>query len=143
MTRSFPQRVHLLSRGLAKVFGECEALLMEILWKKGPMSVRSVVRELNHRGRRLSFNATMTILNRLVEKGVLVKQKERRNQGVTVYAPRTDRLRFRERMSREVFRRFFSDREFFSVAGFTDAIDHLSAKDRAQIRKLLRQGSGS
>ncbi len=140
MTKGFsPNRLNLQSKGVAKILGDAEAKIVTILWERGPLTVRDVLTELKEQNHPLSFNATMTILNRLVEKDVLSKQHSGRGRGVFRYAPVADRATFLERMTKEMFRRVFRDDELFSVAGFADAIDELPDEERKKLTQLLRK----
>lgn len=143
MLRFRPQRVNLRSNGVAKVLGDCEADMLELLWKTPPLSVNQVREWLLRSGHAISFNATMTILNRMVEKGVLAKRKRKMKGGKMrfVYIPTADRPTFLQWISREVFRRCFADAELFSAAGFTDALDTLSKKDRDMLKRFLERSS--
>lgn len=133
-----PQRLNLGSRGIAKVFGECEAMMLETLWSRPAASVRDVQSALRRKGHQLSFNATMTILNRLVEKGVVRKQKK---NGIFAYSPHAARAAFLGKLQRDILRMVIADRELFSTAAFVDAMDDLSSKDRAALKKILDRGS--
>ena len=66
------QNFKLNQTGLAHIFGELEAKLMEAVWFLGSPSVKDVV---NYWDESLNYKTAMTVLNRLVEKGVLTRQK--------------------------------------------------------------------
>jgi predicted transcriptional regulator len=59
-------------KGLAQFFGELEARLMEAVWAQEESSVQDVI---DYLGGTLNYKTTMTVLNRLVEKGVLSRRK--------------------------------------------------------------------
>lgn len=136
-----PQRINLGSRGVAKILGEAEAKILHILWKHGSLSVRDVVTKLRAQNHPLSFNAAMTILNRLVAKGILHKELKQSAEGrdVFLYAAREGRAPFLKRMCHDVLSKVFRDDALFSAAGFAEAIDHLPRKEREAITKLLRK----
>lgn len=113
-------------------------MILELLWKQGELSVREVCDALQHRSHRISFNATMTILNRLVEKRVLLKKRSIQ-EGVFVYTPKMDRSSFFARVRRDVLRNVVADRDLFSAAAFAEAVDDLSPKDREALRKILER----
>lgn len=135
-----PQRVNLASNGAAKVLGDAEADMLELLWKKPNLSVGEVRLRMSANGHAMSFNATMTILNRLVEKGVLKKKKQRgvSSKLLFVYVPVADRNAFMHWISKEIFQKFFRDPELFSAAGFVDAVETLPPQERARIKRYLR-----
>ncbi|GAB4577353.1 MAG: BlaI/MecI/CopY family transcriptional regulator [Anaerolineales bacterium] len=62
--------------GLEKFLGELELATMEVVWARGPMSVREVLETLNQKGRNLAYTTVMTILYRLKEKGWLAAEKK-------------------------------------------------------------------
>jgi len=66
------QNFKLNQTGLAHIFGELEAKLMEAVWSLESPSVKDVV---NYWDESLNYKTTLTVLNRLVEKGVLTRQK--------------------------------------------------------------------
>ncbi len=113
-------------------------MILETLWARSAASVRDVQSALRRQGHRLSFNAAMTILNRLVEKGVLSKQKK---NGVFAYSPLVRRSTFLGKLQRDILRVVVADRELFSAAAFVDALDDLSSKDRVALRKILERGT--
>jgi predicted transcriptional regulator len=55
-------------------FGELEQAIMEVVWAhEGPVTGREVVDELA-RSRRVAYTTVLTVMDRLVRKGLLVKQ---------------------------------------------------------------------
>ena len=76
-----PKQIKLNEKGLAKILGEREAEVMDVVWKKNEVSVRDVCGELCEK-REYSFNTIMTIMNRLTTKGLLKKEAK---EGVYCY----------------------------------------------------------
>jgi predicted transcriptional regulator len=59
-------------------FGELEAVVMEVLWRReGPATVREVLEELNTT-RSLAYTTVMTVCSNLVGKGALRREMEGR-----------------------------------------------------------------
>jgi predicted transcriptional regulator len=55
-------------------FGELEQTIMEVIWAhEGAVTGRQVVDELAH-SRRVAYTTVLTVMDRLVRKGLLVKQ---------------------------------------------------------------------
>jgi predicted transcriptional regulator len=55
-------------------FGELEQAVMEVVWARaGPVTGREVVEELA-RSRRVAYTTVLTVMDRLVRKGLLAKQ---------------------------------------------------------------------
>lgn len=61
------------SKGLAKLFGSLEADIMELIWTHREASARDIFEDLRTQGQRLSYGAVKTVLDRLVNKQVLVR----------------------------------------------------------------------
>lgn len=62
---------HLNEQGLQRVLGGLEAAVMEVLWKHGPQTIAEVQKALLPQ--RLAFNTVMTVLSRLVAKGLVTR----------------------------------------------------------------------
>jgi predicted transcriptional regulator len=69
------QSFKLKEKGLTHIFGELEARLMEAVWALKQASVQEVI---DHLGGELNYKTTMTVLNRLVDKGLLARRKSGR-----------------------------------------------------------------
>lgn len=73
MAQNIPvQAFKLGEQGLTQIFGELEARLMDAVWALEEASVQEVI---DHLGGTLNYKTTMTVLNRLVGKGVLQRRK--------------------------------------------------------------------
>lgn len=61
--------------GLNRFFGPLEAKIMDILWNvEKEMTIKDVQFELE-KEKSTNFNTVMTVMNRLVEKGILRKKR--------------------------------------------------------------------
>jgi predicted transcriptional regulator len=90
MSRDVPiQSFKLAEEGLTHIFGELEAKLMEAVWALEQASVQDVI---DHLGGDLNYKTTMTVLNRLTEKGVLNRHKAGRAFIYTATASKQDLL---------------------------------------------------
>jgi predicted transcriptional regulator len=74
---------------LEKLLGPLEAQVMRAMWAaKRPVSVRDLLERINDgRAQQLAYTTVMTVMSRLVEKGVLRRHKEGRSY---VYEPVAD-----------------------------------------------------
>ena len=73
MSQEVPiQAFKLDEQGLTHIFGELEAKLVEAIWAIGQASVQEII---DYLGGNLNYKTTMTVLNRLAEKGVLKRHK--------------------------------------------------------------------
>jgi predicted transcriptional regulator len=70
--------------GLNHFFGPLEAKIMDIIWSSEGLSIKEVQENLNIENP-ISFNAVMTVMNRLLEKGHLKKFSEGKGRGRSSY----------------------------------------------------------
>ena len=85
------------SRGLGVLLGPTEAKLMELAWDQPSLTVKSAIFHLGQ-DNAPAYTTVMTVLNRLVEKGLLARTREGRN---FVYRAGVDRETFvTERVNR-------------------------------------------
>jgi len=61
-------------KGIGKVLGHLEADVMEVIWRRGDVSVREVHEELCLK-REIAYTTVMTIMSRLADKKILKKEK--------------------------------------------------------------------
>jgi predicted transcriptional regulator len=83
------QSFKLGEQGLTHIFGELEAKLMDAVWALDEPNVQDVI---DHLGGTLNYKTTMTVLNRLVDKGVLHRRKSGRAFVYTPIASREELL---------------------------------------------------
>ena len=88
--------------------GPLEFALLRILWKKSPATAGEVLEEYNARtSRPLAYTTVMTLLTRLVEKGVLRADRERQP---FAFSPRIGRETLLKQRVREFVDVFFDGR---------------------------------
>lgn len=76
--------------GLAVFLGRTEAILMELAWTQGEVTVKSAL-SFWPRTPRPAYTTAMTVMVRLFEKGLLTRTRKGRN---FVYTPTTSRDKF-------------------------------------------------
>jgi len=62
-------------RGLRKILGELELVVMESVWRRGQATVRDVHEDLAA-DRGLAYTTVMTVMTRLAHKGLLEKRRD-------------------------------------------------------------------
>ncbi len=117
--------------GLARLFGELEAKIMNAVWALEEPTVQDVVKRL---GKRANYKTVMTVMNRLVEKGFLERRKVSR---AFVYLPRLTREALMERLSRQVLDGLLADFGPTVVAQFVEAIEETDRARLAELAKLV------
>jgi predicted transcriptional regulator len=117
------------ARGLERVLGELEAAIMESLWERGRATIREVTEHLSMQ-RVLTFNTVMTVMNRLVDKGLLVRAKAGRQH---VYRPALDRGAFLTEVAHAIARGLVGDMSEYAVPQFAAAV---AESDPAKLDEL-------
>ena len=125
-----PKNIRLDEQGMEKFLGELEAKIMECVWQNSRVTVREVRDTLASRAKDISFNAIMTIMNRLVEKGLL---KKGQRQGIYSYEPLMSKQKFSRVMAKDIISSVLRDPILFSAASFSDVAKDL---DKNILRKL-------
>lgn len=124
--------VRLSADGLAKVLGDLEARVMEAIWTIGrPVPARTVHERvaLSHA---VAIHTVITVLNKLVEKGLLVREK------------RDDLLHYQAQLTEEEFRAKTSRRVVEGILSFgreavtSSFVDVLAEQDPEQLAELGR-----
>lgn len=128
------KRIDIHKHGLAKILGSLEADILEYIWHTGSATARCVCDHLN-KSKPLSFNAVNTVLNRLVDKDIL---KRTRGEQQFEFAARYSKEELCRMVSQDVFSSLLRDKKLFSVAGFAEAFDDLTAKERRDLLRVLR-----
>ncbi len=113
--------------GLARLFGELEAKIMNAIWALEEPTVQAVVDCL---GKPANYKTVMTVMNRLVEKDFLERRKVSR---AFVYLPRFTRDEFTARFSRQVLDGLITD---FGPTVLAQFVDVVAETDRAHLTQL-------
>ena len=131
-----PHRLDIDERGLAKVLGSLEADIVNFLWTNGSATARIVCDYLNTK-RMISFNAVNTVLGRLVEKGIVLREKQGSWYQFTARWSREELFRS---VSKQVLSSLVKDRKMFSVAAFAEALQDFSAEEKKDLLYALQHG---
>jgi predicted transcriptional regulator len=124
--------VRLSADGLAKVLGDLEARVMRAVWDIGRPASARVVHARVARRHDVALLTVITVLNKLVEKGLLTRAK------------RDDLLHFEARWSEEEFMAHASRRVVEGVLSFgpdvmaTSFVDVLAERDPEKLAELGR-----
>jgi len=123
--------------GLARLFGELEAQIMEVVWELGEATVSDVLTRL---GDEYHYNTVMTVMSRLADKGFLTRRREGR---AYIYAPVEDRETFLARVSRQVAEGLLRDFGHLAIAQFIDAADAIDPQLLEELRRRAHEKAGS
>lgn len=119
-------------RGLARLFGELEAQIMEAVWDLGEPTVQDVC---DHLGEDYNYKTVMTVMNRLVDKQVLDRRRESR---AFCYSAAESRDEFVGRISRHVVDGLLQDFGDLAIAQFVDAMDAVDPGQLAELERVIR-----
>jgi predicted transcriptional regulator len=119
--------------GLARLFGELEAAVMEALWDLGDGTVATVSAEL---GTAQQYTTIQTVLNRLVDKGIL--ERVGLLGGAVVYRPLESQQVFLERTSRLLVASLLRDFGQAAVRGLVDAVGDTDPEQLAALEATVR-----
>lgn len=124
--------VRLSATGVAKVLGDLEARVLEAVWTLEEPAPARTVHGVVVKNHPVALLTVITVLNKLVAKGILAREKL------------DDLLHYRARMSREAFTAHVSRRVVEGILSFSpDAVaaslvDVLAERDPAQLAELGR-----
>jgi len=123
-----------LNKGVAKVLGELEARVMEIIWDLGDATVKDVHGIIN-KEKKLAYTTILTIMSRLTEKGLLIKK----SLGLAhVYTPSVSREEFYDKVAQTVVEGLMED---FAEPAFTHFVKTVenNPEKLAELEKMLQK----
>lgn len=122
--------------GLSHVLGALESEIMEAVWELGDTCVQGVCDRL---GPQHNYKTIMTVMNRLVQKRVLVRRKVSK---AYTYSPVQPRDQFVNSVSRSVIGSLLSDFGPAAMAQFVDVVGELGPEELAELDRLIHQKRG-
>jgi predicted transcriptional regulator len=111
------RRFDLETHGLARVLGELEAKILEIVWSAERVTVKDVTDAL---GPNTNIKTTMTVMNRMVDKELLVRERQGR---AFYYQAVTDRETFMAHVADRVIAGLMADFRLPTLAHLVDTAD--------------------
>lgn len=129
-TKHYKKLADRSGKGAEKLLGELELDVMHIVWAQESVTVRSVLEKLTQ-SRVLAYTTVMTIMSRLVKKGLLIANK----QGKTYhYQAAQSQNEFETQAVGRVVQSLISD--FGGEIAMSQFIEQLSAVDPEQLSRL-------
>lgn len=116
--------------------GPLEMQVMTALREKAPAGVQEILDRLSDSGTELAYTTVLTVLSRLHEKGVLVREREGRRY---LYAPAKRAEGGRSGFLNRVRGALFGSERLAPVVALLDAGDGLNAAELEEL-KLLVEG---
>jgi BlaI family transcriptional regulator, penicillinase repressor len=112
---------------------EAELAILQILWKRGPSTVREVHPDLRHRG--TGYTTALKQMQVMAEKGLLTRSERYRSH---VYEARIPREKTQLMLTRNLLQRAFDGSAKGLVLGALSA-KPVTASELAEIRTILDQ----
>lgn len=122
-----------VSKNAGRVLGSSEREVMDIMWKHKEMTVREVVSEISV-SRKVAYTTIMTVMNRLVEKGILIRESI---DSSFIYKPKITKGRFIARAIHSIFSNTVSSLGEEAVVHFMKEIESVDPETRKKLLKLL------
>ncbi len=122
-------------KGLNRLFGEIEAEVMDILWKKGPLKGREVHEALKKK-KHLAFTTVLTVLDRLSKKGLVTKA---RGSGLIMFSAAVSRKAFAERTATELIRSAYDLSPDLTISAFTDIFSTMKPEELSRLSELIEE----
>ncbi|MEI7771439.1 MAG: BlaI/MecI/CopY family transcriptional regulator [Chloroflexales bacterium] len=107
------------SAGIEKFFGSLESAILELVWVEGESSARIIYEALRDQGKRISYGATKTVLDRLVRKQILKRAADGRR---FLYTAKVDRSTLMHRLVTVLLESLRDDADTDIVAALMDEL---------------------
>lgn len=121
--------------GLGRVLGDIERLVMDILWSRAEVTGREVLEEIQ-KERPLAFTTILTVMDRLLKKGLI---KRKKMGGVFVYAPSISRDEFVKQVSEEVLQGILDISASSAASSFVDILYKTSPDEMDRLSRLIEE----
>lgn len=136
--------VRLSADGLAKVLGDLEARVMRMVWEIGHPAPARAVHEGIVGDHQVAIHTVITVLNKLVAKGLLHREKR---EGLLHYEACLNEAEFRMQASRRAVEGILSFGPEAVTASFVDVLAEHDPEQLAELarlvqRRLQEQGEG-
>jgi BlaI family penicillinase repressor len=114
---------------------ELELEILKVLWEESPLPVREVRDRLEHADRTLTHSSVITMLNIMVRKGFLRRQKEGK---AFLFAPKTAKENITGGIVDDLLAKVFGGSPQALVMNLLETAD-LDSDELAEIRRLINR----
>lgn len=128
--------VRLSAAGAGMLLGDLEQRVIGAAWKLGRPSTARELHDVVARRHHVAYISSVTVANRLVEKGLLRREKVAQ---VFRYSPTLSREDFLLQASRHVVRRILGLGTRAVTSSFVDALAEHEPEELAELARLVRQ----
>jgi predicted transcriptional regulator len=127
-------------QGMQKLLGELEADVMEIVWAHGACTARVVHEQLQQASRPLAYSTVKTVLERLSEKHLLLRQKV---EHAYVYRPSSSKSEFTARATQRILDSLFESFGESALDHVLNRLDCASPEQRARLELVMSRSQGT
>ena len=120
--------------GAAKVLGDLEGPLMDIIWQLGSATVREAHEAFSQTEKELAYTTVMTVLSRLSEKGHLKRTVEGKAHR---YHPTLSREAFVAQTSGQVFSGLLEELSGPAMSAFVEELSPRETKRLEELAELI------
>lgn len=128
--------VRLSADGLAKVLGDLEARVMQSVWRIARPATAREVYELVAREHDVAIHTVITVLNKLVRKGLLRRKKR---SDLLHYEARWSKAEFMKEASRRVVEGILSLGPSAVATSFVDVLAEADPERLAELKRLIEE----
>ena len=127
------QAYRLDEKGLAHIFGELEAKIMEVIWSLEKASVQDVI---DHLSGNQHYKTVMTVMNRLVMKGIL---RRHRDGKAYLYEATESRDTMLSNVVDRMMRGLLVDFRELTLAQIVETMDEVDPKALEKLEALINR----
>lgn len=132
------QRFNLEGSGLTRVLGDLAAPIMEAVWRGGVVTIKDICGDL---GPDANYKTVMTVTNRLVDKGLLTRERGR--DRAYRYRAAAGRDAFMERVVASVASGLLGDFGEQALAQLVRTADEIDPRYLDELERLVRERKGN
>lgn len=126
--------------GIGRVLGDLEKAIMEVLWEQNrEVTGREVFEEIE-RKKPVAFTTVLTVIERLLKKGLVKRMKKGK---LFVYTPTISRDEFIKKVSEEVIQGIVDISATSAASSFIDILSRTSPEDMERLAELINEKRGS
>jgi predicted transcriptional regulator len=135
MLKEFAKNFRLGRKGLGRTFGDIERAIMDLLWSRSRITGKEVFKSLSQE-REIALTTVLTVLERLVKKGLVNKKK---GDIAYLFSPACTRDEFTEGVSQEVLKGVFEISGGSATASFVDILADTDPDELDRLSLLIKQ----
>jgi predicted transcriptional regulator len=121
------------SAAVEHILGELELAIMRLMWARGSATVREILRLLHADGRQLAYTTVMTVMGRLVSKGLLTRELDGKTH---VYRTAQSEEELLQSVAAQRVQALVEEFGDLAIAQFLATVDELPPERRRQLERL-------